>query len=152
MGNSLQEFKARHNHSDLGFNDTCFIFAVNTSGNASQEMEYVKARLGRCANIKQVEGSWDGKREISYAVFPGKDEWLYYKATFDAVVQLAKLHDQESILVIDPRTEKGRTARMHWMRDNIVQSLTGHFVAVPPAEAMKEQGWTRDGNNFYVIK
>ena len=152
MGNSLQEFKARHNHSDLGFNDTCFIFAVNTSGNASQEMEYVKARLGRCANIKQVEGSWDGKREISYAVFPKADEWLYYKATSDAVFQLAKLHDQESVLILEPRSEFGRSASLHWMRTHTVQPLTGHFVAVPPAEAMREQGWTRDGNNFYIIK
>lgn len=150
---SVQDFRNLMNgKTTASFQDFCFIFAVNTSATSSQEMEYIKARLGHLAKIKQVEGSWDGKREVSYAVFPRYDSFESYKFLRHAVLNLASIHKQQSILILSPRDENGRReASLHWLNINTTQEV-GHFVPATAEEAMKQQGWTRDGNNFFVIK
>lgn len=87
-----------------------------------------------------VKGCWKGTHEVSFKVNITND------VDFDCVLTLARMFDQESVLVIDEEREA-------WSFLSDDSQYLGHFVAVSKGEALPAS-WTFDpeSDTYFIVK
>ena len=77
MRTSVQVFKDRLNGSE-SHDCGVIVMAVNTTARADYELNFMVKRFGSNATVKQLQGCWEGKQEVSYnhpLPRPGKSSW-----------------------------------------------------------------------------
>lgn len=112
------------------------IFAVN-----DENME-LKLTTGFVQDFKpkRVLGSYKGILETSFVANADTDDKL------DAVIQLAKQYNQESVLIIDEQ----RRASLFFIKTGQYEPI-GDFRAVDAETAKSLDNWTLDGTQYYAV-
>lgn len=97
--------------------------------------------------FKKVQGCYAGNVETSFLVKIANDNKL---EQLDLVKRIAKLYNQESILLLSPFD---RHATLHFIKTEQVLSL-GKFTEVDRFEALNNKAWTRDlqTDSFYITR
>lgn len=114
------------------------------------DLAMLRAAGLRARVVKHVVGSYKGQTSPSYIIdVGGRGE--HYGWTDDAaleqVMRLAAQAGQESVLFLNNKRE----AKLIYC-DDFKSTNLGQFVAVSRDEALKQDGWTLDGNQFYICK
>ena len=143
--NSVQAFKQSFN-CNMSDNMPVMIFAVNTLARMEDELNYIRHEFAGIAKVAQLQGCWEGDMEISYAV-TGNGQVVASK-----VIEVAKRHNQKSVLFLGRIDMEGkRDATLFWLNLDQYQHV-GTWQEVPAHIAVQQEGWTRNGSSFYIIK
>ena len=125
------------------------ILALNLNSESEERAAFERAGLGAYI-VKAVEGSYKGETERSYIVDVGRSGVYFGELAgerFRAVLDFAKAHGQESVLFLDYK----RDAALFYCEDYRSEVL-GRWKAAPKAVATTRDGWTRDGETYYIIE
>ena len=93
--------------------------------------------------IAECTGCYKGKDERSILVI---DETPSSPSTERALLRLARLHGQESILAADA----ARVARLIYVDKWIKDESLGRFVQVDEDTAREHDAWTERGGHFHI--
>lgn len=116
--------------------------------NASQRVFFEHQLYARDLDFKQVEGSYEGKREVSYIVL------IQHPYDEHAVLQLARRYGQQSVLSVDAN----RFATLLLLNESgggpDIKEFKGlgHWRALAWNEIISEgAAYTKDGSTYYVV-
>jgi hypothetical protein len=120
-----------------------FILALNDSRGFEFELEYLQEIFG-VDSVVSVYGSYYGKLERSYIIRGG----------FDQVLRVARLFNQESVLVLgNMHPILGRKAKLLFC-DTKHEIDLGHMCGVSSTVAKKQDSWTYvpSQGQYYIAK
>lgn len=109
------------------------MFATNTNENGLAE------RFIKPIGFKKVQGAYKGQLEDSYLVLANEDTYL------NTVRKLAKLYNQESILIVN----EDRKAYLEYIGTG-KQVYIGQWTSIDSLTAQSLDNWTLDGVNYYA--
>lgn len=117
-------------------NRPMIIFALN----ASNDTLVLEAAGFTSKTYKELDGSYKGQTEKSYIV---DAEHL------ETVMQLARMHNQESILLLD----QDRNASLYYIKSGLNTPI-GRLVPTSEAVALSKDAWSYrpDLNTFYIVE
>ena len=93
--------------------------------------------------VKQLEGCYKGTREVSFIA--NANDFIHLD-------RCAQFSGQESILVLGPANHANiRPATLHFLDGSLPEAL-GYMYPVTEEQALREDAWTRDGNQYYVAR
>jgi hypothetical protein len=125
------------------------ILALNFGSERDEKALLAVAGLGERV-IKTVEGAYKGQIERSFVLDVGHSGPNFGELNlniFDAVLRFAEAYKQESVLFLS----YSRDAQLIYCHSRDVVNL-GQWKSVPKAEAIRGTNWTRDGEQYFVVK
>lgn len=126
---------------------SCDRAEYDESLNASRRDTFEHQLRARDLDFKRVNGVWDGKAEVSYIVLiphPGDEH---------TALRLARRYGQESALYVDANRHAVLFAlnREDGGVDIKEQVGLGQWQLVSKAYALAQDGYTRDGEDYYAV-
>lgn len=122
-------------------NPAVYILALNSGKGINKELDIINQALN--LNAKEVKGCYKGELENSYVI-------LADETTRKAVLALAKVYAQESVLYLDAT----RNATLLRPACFSPPKYIGQFISVPKVVALEQENYTYDPNTdkYYIIR
>lgn len=125
-----------HTYSSDAAGNSYVIFATHHPGKLFKSL----------IQVKTLDGCCKGRKEVSYIC--NTKDWQHLA---DAGI----LDGQESVLVLGPwqgNCEGARPATMHFRSPCILPTNLGYFREAPQDVALLQDGWTKDGDTYYICE
>ena len=100
--------------------------------------------------LKKVLGAYKGQTERAYVFDVGQSGPNFGEvdtAKLRACIGLAEAYGQDSVLFLS----YAREAQLIYCNSRDVETL-GQWTAVPESVAIKQDNWTRDAGQYYIVR